>query len=801
MSITRRTLLQHTVWGGVLLPSALASAAPALAAPPDAALGNGGLLPDRLVEAGSAVYDAVAGGIPGAVLLVGRGGTVALQSAFGYAAVRPDPPRPADLGTIYDLASLTKVVATTTAVMLLWEAGRIDLDAPVARVLPALAAAWGGVTPRHLLTHTAGLVAGGSWAGKRVTLSEMVAAIVQTTPRSVPGATFRYSDYSAILLGALVEAVAGQPLDTFCRARIWEPLNMTDTGFTPDPARAARCAATTSGDDTPQTRGIVHDPTARALGGVAGNAGLFSTAADLARFCQMLLGGGEVGGVRVLKAETVQRMIAPQVLLGGGTRALGWDLTSPYSIRGDMPPGSFGHTGFTGTSLWLDPMTQTFIVLLTNSVHAARAESRNAIIPLRRRVSSLVASAIPELGLPAPVATPATPAPVASRYGVVRTGLEMLAASNFAPLKGRRVGIVCNHTALTRERVHIADLVAGSGAVNVVALFGPEHSIRGTVDASEGDSRDTRTGLPVYSLYNLQLPREKRYRPTADQLRGIDTLVFDIQDIGTRYYTYIATLGYCLEAAAQNSVRVVVLDRPNPLGGELIEGPLLDPAYQGQFTAYHTMPITHGMTVGELANLFNAERKIGADITVVKMEGWERGRRGDQTGLPWVNPSPNIRNIREIALYPGVGFLETLPLSVGRGTDTPFEVIGAPSLNATALAADLNGRNLPGVSFVATAFTPTASVYKGQACQGVQINLWNRDTCPPSALGIHLADALVRNRPGVFDAAALAGLDHMVGASWVSAALLARTPPAQIIARWQPDVETWRTRRRPFLLY
>ena len=315
---------------------------PPLPAPPNAPPGSGELLPDRLVAAGSAVYDAVAGGIPGAVLLVGRGGTIALRSAFGYAAVRPDPPRPADLDTIYDLASLTKVVATTTAVMLLWEAGKIDLDAPVARVLPALAASWGSVTPRHLLTHTAGLVAGGNWAGKRVTLAEMVAAIAHTTPRSAPGATFRYSDYSAILLGALVEAAGGQPLDVFCRAHIWEPTGMTDTGFTPDPARAARCAATTSGDDTPQTRGIVHDPTARALGGVAGNAGLFSTGADLARFAQMLLGGGEVGGVRVLKPETVRRMIAPQVLLGGGDRALGWDLTSPYSIRGDMPPARLG---------------------------------------------------------------------------------------------------------------------------------------------------------------------------------------------------------------------------------------------------------------------------------------------------------------------------------------------------------------------------------------------------------------------------------------------------------------------------
>jgi uncharacterized protein YbbC (DUF1343 family) len=385
---------------------------------------------------------------------------------------------------------------------------------------------------------------------------------------------------------------------------------------------------------------------------------------------------------------------------------------------------------------------------------------------------------------------------------VVRTGLEVLAGEGFARLRGAKVGAVCNHTAVDRQGRHLADLITAAGAgVELVAFFGPEHGIRGEVDASVGDGVDAKTGRKVYSLYNLQLPREQRYWPTSEQLAGIDTLVFDIQDIGARYYTYIATLGYCMEAAAKQNIRVVVLDRPNPLGGLLVEGPLLDPKLSGQFTAYHTIPITHGMTVGELALAYNEERKIGAKVEVVKMPNWDRRLLWDQTGLPWVNPSPNIRNVREAALYPGVGFLEVLPLSVGRGTDTPFEVIGAPWIDGVALADDLNARRLPGVSFVPTRFTPSSSKHKDAVCGGVQINLWDRRLCRPSEMGIHLAAALAPLHPAQLDAKTLALMDRMIGTAAIPAALAAGGAPEAIIASWAGDVETWRKRRAPFLLY
>lgn len=399
-----------------------------------------------------------------------------------------------------------------------------------------------------------------------------------------------------------------------------------------------------------------------------------------------------------------------------------------------------------------------------------------------------------------------TPTPFAAlrtpprAQGAVRTGLEILARERFERLAGRRVGVVCNHTAVDRAGQHLVDLLFERQPRSLVALFGPEHSVRGDVDASQADTVDAKTGLRVFSLYNLKLPSRERYRPTGEMLQGIDTLVFDIQDIGTRYYTYISTLGYVLEEAAKRRIRVLVLDRPNPLGGLLVEGPLLDERLRS-FTGYHTMPITHGLTIGELANLFNRERGIGAEIDVVKMTGWERALLGDQAGLPWVNPSPNIRNVRQVALYPGVGFLEVLPVSVGRGTDTPFEIVGAPWINGPTLTQHLDAFRLPGVSFVATRFTPAASTHKGRVCGGVQVLLWDRGLCRPSELGIHIAHVLARLYPEALAAPTLLGLRGMVGNEAIPRALGRGVPPASLVASWANDVQTWHKRRAPFLLY
>ena len=730
------------------------------------------------------------GGVPGAVLLIGHQGQIVLRRAYGLASLRPQP-RAMTPETIFDLASLSKPVATSTAAMLLLSENRLALDDVVSKYLPVFAARpeTQNITLRHLLAHTAGFRAGGAYAGKTRTLAQIAEEIAASPRKSEAGTAFLYSDFSFITLGAVIEAASGQRLDDFCRARIFEPLGLRDTFFRRNEAALTpqvleRIAPTTSADDTPEIRGLVHDPTARALGGVAGHAGLFSTADDLARFCLFVLDEGELHGKRLLPAPIVAQWIANQAPALPGERALGWDLASPYSIRGALGAASFGHTGFTGTSIWIEPASRSFIILLTNAVHARPAAS---VIALRRALSNAVAEEINR----APTIMAPTP---------VQTGLQVLVAENFKRLEGRRVGVVCNHSATDAEGRHLVDLLAANPKIQIVALFGPEHGIRGDVDAGISDSIDAKTGLKVFSLYDTKLPIEQRYRPSPEMLQGIDTLIFDVQDAGVRYYTYSSTLGYVLEAAAQHKIKVVVLDRPNPIGGNLVEGPLLDPSL-ASFVGYHTMPISHGMTLGELARLFNEERKIGAELEIVSMRGWKRSMLFDQTGLPWTNPSPNLRSARQAWLYAGVGFLEFLPLSVGRGTDTPFEIIGAPWLDALSVAADLNARGLPGVTFVPTRFTPTSSKYKGEPCGGVQILLWDRSVSRPAEMGIHILHSLLKHHADRLGPEVLDTTRRLIGSDSVKKMLLRGESPQAIIESWRAGIQEWKARREKFLLY
>lgn len=360
-----------------------------------------GLARSHVGEAARLVRAAVdQGQVPGAVLLLGRHGKVAYEAAFGDAVARPEP-IPARLDTVFDLASLTKCAATGMCVAALIEERRIGLDDPIASHLPPFADAArlpgladrGRITVRQLASHRAGLPAGGAYRGRKIDLPAIVEEIARSKVMAAPGERFLYSDFSAIVLGALVEATEGAPLDRVARRRVFSPLGMDDTGFLPGPFLAPRCASTVElGDDTTKDRGRVHDPTARALGGVAGHAGLFSTAEDLSRLCACLLSGGSLGNVRILTPETVARCTGPIDSTAGIARGLLWDIGSPYAIRGALSPRSFGHTGFTGTSIWLDPETSGFAILLTNAVHAKPAST--GVIPLRRAVSNALAMAI-----------------------------------------------------------------------------------------------------------------------------------------------------------------------------------------------------------------------------------------------------------------------------------------------------------------------------------------------------------------------------------------------------------------------
>ena len=777
--------------------------------------------------------------LPGAVVLIGRGDTIRYQHAFGQRAVLPAP-EPMTEDTIFDLASLTKVVATTTSVMMLVEQGRIRLTDPVFLFIPGFEAhEKRGITIRHLLTHTSGLRPDLDLEAEFHGADEAIRRASEETPTSPAGERFVYSDINFFLLGDIVRRVSGEPLDRFAAGHIFQPLGMRDTGFLPPPARRPRIAPTercvslewpcaaTAAADRPFLRGIVHDPTARRMDGVAGHAGLFSTAADLSRFCRMLLDGGRLGSVRILSPATVARMTAPSTPVGmRDVRGLGWDIDSSYSAnRGELfPIGSFGHTGFTGTSLWLDPASKSYVVFLSNRVHP---DGKGDVTPLRGRVATVAAAALlsaddvasaeapvargfqpretggPERATPrveaaAPPTTPRTTPGAAPRTTAEATphevlaGIDVLTAEGFAPLRGKRIGLLTNQTGQSRRGESTIDLLAHAPGVSLVALFSPEHGIRGELDDKVASTKDERTGLPIYSLYG------DTRRPTRTMLDGLDTIVIDLQDIGARFYTFPATIGYVLEEAARAKVAVIVLDRPNPIDGLAVEGPDQDPPAIG-FNGYLRMPIRHGLTIGELARLFNGENAIGADLTVVALKNWRREDWFDETGLRWANPSPNMRTMLAATVYPGIGALEGANISVGRGTDTPFEQIGAPWIDPTGLATALNAAAVPGVRFYPVTFTPAAGAkLGGQACHGVFLVVTDRDRLRPVGMGIEIASALSRLYGPQFkleDAALLLGSKATI------ARIRAGESPSSIAASWSGDEAGWRAMRAKYLLY
>jgi uncharacterized protein YbbC (DUF1343 family) len=790
------------------LGSASALAAPPLETVPPEAVG---LSPARLAVLDTVLADAIARKeVPGAVLLVGRHGKVAFRKAWGHRALAPSV-EPMTLDTAFDLASLTKGVATAASVMTLVERGRIALGDPVVRYLPAFGAGGGErerVTVEQLLVHRGGLVPDDPMSLYEGTADEIFARKHRTRLASPPGRRFAYSDAGYEVLGELVRAVAGEPLDVFARKAVFEPLGMADTEFRPvgkgGRLSVARIAPTEKRDGV-FLRGEVHDPRARALGGVAGHAGLFGTADDLARFARALLGDG--GGW--LSPAGVAAMTRVRDFGDGDLRALGWDVETHYSTnRGDLfPLGSFGHTGWTGTSVWLDPATDTFLVLLSARNHPDGAGNA---IPLRTRVASVVAAAIADADpgalrlasdLLAPLAArPAAPLPREKGAAPapafdVRPGLDVLEASGFAALKAKRVALLTNPTGVTRDgRTALALLLsekAKAAGVKVVRLFSPEHGVAAALDEKVGDTVDAATGLSVVSLYG-----DKR-RPDPKDLEGLDAVVVDLQDAGVRFYTYLTSMGYVMEECAKARVAVVVLDRPNPIGGEAVEGPPADPD-RLSFVAVHTLPVRTGMTIGEIAKMLNEERRIGAALTVVAMKGWSRALWYDETGLPWVNPSPNLRSVTQATLYPGVALLETTNVSVGRGTDAPFELLGAPWIDAERLARTLNVRGLAGIRFAPVEFTPASSKYSGERCRGIRMTVTDRAALRPVALGVEIATALrdlhgpdwKRDRFG-----------ELLGSAAAVTRFERGETAGQVVAGWAAELMEFERRRSRFLLY
>lgn len=728
--------------------------------------------------------------IPGAVVLVGQDERVVYLRAFGQRAIQPEA-QDMTADTVFDLASLTKVVATTPAVLRLVDQGLLQLDAPVSRYWPDFAAnGKSGITVRQLLAHTSGLP-----AGIAIRPNEDAAALLQRIAEIAPHTAYTgaplYSDLNFIVLGELVRRLSASTLDQYVQHWVLAPLGMGNTRFLPPPAWLSRIAPTI-GPANEVRRGRVQDPLADHLGGVAGNAGLFGTATDLARFCQAVLQGGH--GVWSEALNTA--LFLPQTVATQTGRTLGWEAQAPLAAnRAALPPvGAIGHLGYTGTGIWIDPISHVYVVVLSNRLHP---DGRGDANPLRIRIVHAVAQALealppqsiavrwPEL---TPRVAPYVPSTVEHP---VKTGIDVLEQEHFALLRGKRVALLTHRSGVDSTGHRTIDVLANTPGIDLRFLLSPEHGLAGTREGPIADDTDDQTGLPIYSLYGRQAV------PLAQRLAGVDAVVVDLQDVGVRFYTYISTLAQVLRAAETAGVEVVVLDRPNPLNGQQMQGPLLDSDLQS-FTAVWNVPLRHGLTLGEFARLYRAESGLQTALTVVPMHGYRRALWFDQTGLPWLPPSPNLTSLAAVQLYPGVGMIEGADVSVGRGTNTPFEVVGAPWIDATQWTQALQRLQLPGVAFYPTEFEPVASRHAGLLCHGVRILVQDRTALDAAQLGVALAQTLNQLYPGRFQLDALIG---SIGSRSTSSEIQDGSTPSVMAQAWQTSLETFERRRAPFLLY
>ena len=741
---------------------------------------------DKLAEIDTAIEEAInQKKTPGGVFWLERKGQI-YSKAFGDKSVEPKR-SPTRVNTIYDSASLTKVIATAPAIMLLMERGKILLDAPAHNYLDGFRG--GGkesITIRHLMTHTSGLRPGIShtievdglsieWTGYDTAIDLAKSEKIQ----SKPGTRFVYSDINYILLGEIIQQLSGRRLEDFVSEEVFVPLEMNDTYYVPSNRQRNRTAPT-KWVDGKMLQGIPNNPICRKTDRGHGHAGMFTSAADLAKFARMMLNFGELNGVKLFKPETVELMTSVQSPARVDSwRGLGWDIDTGYSKqRGSLfPIGGYGHTGFAGPSLWIDPYSESIVIFMCNRIHP---DGTGNVLKLRNQLGTLAAEAISDFDF-------SSPPGMLSKVG---NGIDVLETQNFVALEGLKVGLITNHTGRSRKGVSTIDLLHKSDQVELTALFSPEHGIRGEFDEKVDDQIDSRTGLKIHSLYG------NTRKPTASSLEEIDALVFDIQDIGCRFYTYISTMGLAMEAAAESGKKFIVLDRINPINGAKVEGPLR--RGDSSFTGYHEIPIRHGMTVGELARMIKIEDNLSLDLTIVPIEGWRRDMIFDETGLQWINPSPNMRNLTQAILYPGIGLLETTELSVGRGTDTPFEIFGAPYINQLELAEELNRLSFPGVRFVPIQFTPSSSKYQNEICQGVNVILTDRENCPIVELGIGIAHTLHRLYAPDFDIGKFNRLlmhpevieQIREGHSWKS-----------VVSHWHDEEQSFIERRKPFLIY
>ncbi len=757
---------------------------------PQATPESAGLDGQRLARMDEIIARGIAAGqMPGCVVCVGRHGRVAWLKAYGNKRVEPES-QPMSTDTVFDMASITKPVATATSIMKLVETGQLRIGQKVTDIFPEFGVhGKDAITIRDLLIHQSGLIPDNALADYLQGPESAWQKICELELTAPVGEKFKYSDVNFIVLGKIVEQLSGLSLREFAQQEIFAPMGMLETGFVPDEELRSRAAPTEQRGEK-WIQGEVHDPRAYELGGVAGHAGLFSTASDMAVYAQMMLGKGtlRVAGrhlePRILSAATVETMTAAYPT-SAGVRGLGWDKQSSYSSnRGDLLSSqAFGHGGFTGTVLWIDPELDLFFVFLSNRVHP---NGKGSVNSLAGQIANLVGAAVLQPTNDSEVSRPQTPPQP------VLCGIDVLVRDGFEQLAGKRVGLITNHTGRDAEGTSTARLFQEATNVELVALFSPEHGFEGTVDIPRvEDTRDNATGLKVYSLYG-----ETR-RPTADMLAGVDVLVFDIQDIGSRFYTYVSTMGEAMRGAAAENKTFVVLDRPNPINGLDIAGPMLDRGLES-FVGFHHLPVRHGMTAGELAGMFRAELSLDLELQVIPCENWQRDQYWETTGLIWVNPSPNMRSLNQSVLYPGIGLWEMTNVSVGRGTDTPFEVLGAPWIEHRQLSQYLNGLGLPGAIFYPIEFTPASSKFVGEHCNGISISVVDRSRFEPVSCGLAIANALQRFHPDQWETK---NINRLLGNEAVAEAILKGSGLRQVRSLADEGLHEFRLRRERFLLY
>ena len=849
---------------------------------------------------------------PGAVAVIGHGGLVAFEQAYGDRKLagepgldgQPSAAEPMTEDTIFDMASLSKCLGTATAVMQLYEQGKVQFDDPVEKYLPGFNAGHdperAKVTVRMLLTHTSGegpdVNLKDAWGLSAPDFMEGVHRALTTPLMSAPGEVFRYSDINFILLGYMVQVLSGEPLDVYAQEHIFKPLGMTETRYLPlakacgphhvvgaaiawapapkgrelfacpkgdwSTSLLARIAPEAHDDEAkadPATnpdydrllRGTVHDPTTRRMGGVAGHAGVFSTAHDVSLFAQGLLDrlAGRPSNFP-LKQSTLELMVAPQQpghaagqvaaanaaertaisagakgaaaglaphypsVQGQDLRGFGWDIDTAFSKpRGVVfPIGSFGHTGFTGTSLWMDPGSDTYVILLANAIHP---RGNAPISNLRGEVATATARALGLYGS-------SSESSGAQQTSTTLTGVDVLEEKHFAPLVenlGRvdhplALGVLTNQTGLDRAGRRTVDILAADlpkvvAGARLAAIFSPEHGIFGKLDSMHvGAEVDPTTGLHVTSLYG---PTEADKRLSHEELKDLDAVVIDLQDAGVRFFTYDTVTGYFLEAASKeksefhHDLKIVVLDRPNLIGGEQVQGPVSDAELTTGVTAYidyMPLPVRTGMTIGELAKYIVGVKHLDADLMVVPMEHWSRGQYFDETGLPWTNPSPNLRTMTAAVPYPGLGFLDYSSVSVGRGTDTPFELFGAAWMHAADVAAALNARHIPGASFAATTTSVAENAnhypFHGQTIDAVRIAVTDRRVLDSPEMGVEIVSVLHRMYPKQFDVEKTL---RLIGSRSTVEAIERGDDPRAIADGWNAGLAAYREARKSYLLY